>query len=223
MLVYEAFPIALTTERILLKNCTSRLGRGYCSFSLLANFERNYAFNVECSFCRSQTLRNQAKLVVTEMEAAATMQLQGLANQSEATIASLQRKLDKARERIEEFQSLVRTFVEELLMRTRTAQRRKNELEEKQWKETSPTAVKEARSKACSILNISSADLESIMEESSGHREAEMRLRTEQETAWMNEVESVMKRQGTFAVPLLEVLLDLVDERVAIESKYAGQ
>lgn len=170
---------------------------------------------------RSQTLRNQAKLVVNEMEAAATMQLQGLANQSEATITSLQRKLDNARERIDEFQSIVRTFVEELLMRTRTAKRRIDELEEKQWKETSRTAAKEARSKACSILNISSTDLESIME-SSSQREGEMRLRTEQETAWMNEVESMLKRQGRFAMPLLEVLLDLVDERVAIESKYAG-
>lgn len=170
---------------------------------------------------RSQTLRNQAKLVVNEMEAAATMQLQGLANQSEATITSLQRKLDNARERIDEFQSIVRTFVEELLMRTRSAKRRIDELEEKQWKETSRTAAKEARSKACSILNISSTDLESIME-SSSQREGEMRLRTEQETAWMNEVESMLKRQGRFAVPLLEVLLDLVDERVAIESKYAG-
>ena len=176
---------------------------------------------MKCSFCRSQTLRNQAKLVVSEMEAAATMQLQGLANQSEATIASLQRKLDNARERIDEFQSIVRTFVEELLMRTRTAKRRIDELEEKQWKETSRTAAKEARSKACSILNISSTDLESIME-SSSQREGEMRLRTEQETAWVNEVESMLKRQGRFAMPLLEVLLDLVDERVAIESKYAG-
>lgn len=172
--------------------------------------------------CRSQNLRNQAKLVVSEMEAAATMQLQGLANQSEATIASLQRKLDKARERIEEFQAFVRTLVEELLMRTRTVQRRLHELHEKQWKGTSRTAVKEAQSKACSILNISSADLETIMEDSTSQRAEEARLRTEQEQAWMAEVESALKRQGAFAMPLLEVLLDLVDERVAVEAKYTG-
>ena len=156
------------------------------------------------------------------MEAAATMQLHGLANQSEAMIASLQRKLDKARERIEEFQAFVRTLVEELLMRTRTVRRKLDELHEKEWKETSRTAVKEAQSKACSILNISSADLETIMEESESQRQEEARLRTEQEKAWMAEVESALRRQGTFAVPLLEVLLDLVDERVAVEAKYAG-
>ncbi|CAH3155733.1 unnamed protein product [Porites evermanni] len=171
---------------------------------------------------RSQTLRNQAKLVVSEMEAAATKQLQGLANQSEATIASLQRKLDKAQERIEEFQALVRTLVEELLASTRAMRHKLDELHEKQWRETSRTAAKEARSKACSILNISSKDLENIMEESAAQKEEEARLMTEQENAWMAEVESALKRQGAFAVPLLEVLLDLVDERVAAEAKFAG-
>ena len=160
--------------------------------------------------------------MVSEMEAAATKQLQGLANQSEATIASLQRKLDKAQERIEEFQALVRTLVEELLASTRAMRRKLDELHEKQWRETSRTAAKEARSKACSILNISSKDLENIMEESAAQKEEEARLMTEQENAWMAEVESALKRQGAFAVPLLEVLLDLVDERVAAEAKFAG-
>lgn len=171
---------------------------------------------------RSQTLRNQAKLVISEMEAAATMQLQGLANQSEATIASLQRKFDKAQERIEEFQAFVRTLVEELLMSTRTMRRKLEEFKEKQWQEASKTAMKEAQSKACSILNISSADLENIMDEGASQKLEEARLRTEQEQAWLAEVESALKRQGTFAVPLLEVLLDLVDERVAVEAKFAG-
>lgn len=174
------------------------------------------------SVSRSQTLRNQAKLVVSEMEAAATMQLQGLANQSEATIASLQRKFDKAQERIEEFQTFVRTLVEELLMSTRTMRRKLEEFKEKQWQEASKTAMKEAQSKACSILNISSADLENIMDEGASQKLEEARLRTEQEQAWLAEVESALKRQGTFAVPLLEVLLDLVDERVAVEAKFAG-
>ena len=156
------------------------------------------------------------------MEAAATKQLQGLANQSEATIASLQRKLDKAQERIEEFQAFVRTLVEELLASTRAMRRKLDELHEKQWRETSRTAAKEAQSKACSILNISSKDLENIMEESAAQKEEEARLMTEQENAWMAEVESALKRQGAFAVPLLEVLLDLVDERVAAEAKLAG-
>jgi len=171
---------------------------------------------------RSQNLRNQAKLVVSEMEAAATMQLQGLANQSEATIASLQRKFDKAQERIEEFQAFIRTLVEELLMSTRTMRRKLEEFKEKQWQEASKTAMKEAQSKACSILNISSADLENIMDEGASQKLEEARLRTEQEQAWLAEVESALKRQGTFAVPLLEVLLDLVDERVAVEAKFAG-
>lgn len=170
---------------------------------------------------RSQTLRNQAKLAVSEMEAAATMQLQGLANQSEATIASLQRKFDKAQERIEEFQAFVRTLVEEILSRTRTMRRKFEALHEKQWRETSKAAVREAQSKACSILNISSADLDQIMDESVSQRE-EARLRIEQEQAWLAEVESALKRQGTFGVPLLEVLLDLVDDRVAVEAKVLG-
>ena len=156
------------------------------------------------------------------MEAAATMQLQGLANQSEATIASLQRKFDKAQERIEEFQAFVRTLVEELLMSTRTMRRKLEELHDKQWKEASRTAVREAQSKACSILNISSSDLENIMDEGASQRVEEARLRTEQEQAWLAEVESALKREGTFAMPLLEVLLDLVDERVAVEAKFAG-
>lgn len=172
-------------------------------------------------FKRSQTLRNQAKLAVSEMEAAATLQLQGLANQSEATIASLQRKLDKAQERIEEFQAFVRTLVEETLSRTRLMRRKLEALHEKQWRETSKAAVKEAQSKACSILNLSSADLDDIMDESASQRE-EARLRIEQEKAWLAEVESALKRQGTFGVPLLEVLLDVVDDRVAVEAKVMG-
>lgn len=150
------------------------------------------------------------------------MQLQGLANQSEATIASLQRKLDKAQERIEEFQAFVRTLVEELLVSTRTMGRKLEEFHEKQRQQASRAAMKEAQSKACSILNISSADLENSMGEGASQKVEEARLRTEQEQAWLVEVESALKRQGTFAVPLLEVLLDLVDERVAVEAKFAG-
>ena len=160
--------------------------------------------------------------MVNEMEAAATMQLQGLASQSEATIASLQRKLDKALERIEEFQAFVRTLVEELLMSTRMMRRKMEELHQKQWQDASRSAVREAQSKACSILNISSSDLENIMDEGASQKEQEARLTTEQEQAWLAEVESALKRQGTFAVPLLEVLLDLVDERVAVEAKFSG-
>lgn len=57
---------------------------------------------------QSQNLRNQAELVVSEMESAATVQLQGLANKSEATINQLKSKLEKAIERGDEFQAFIK-------------------------------------------------------------------------------------------------------------------
>jgi hypothetical protein len=47
-------------------------------------------------------------MAVNEMEAAATQQLQGLANKSEMAINSIRTKLDKANDRIEEFQALIK-------------------------------------------------------------------------------------------------------------------
>ena len=172
--------------------------------------------------CRSHALRNQAKIAVSEMEAATTMQLKGLANQSEATITSLHRKLEQAQERIEEFHALVRTLVEELIRSLRNLRTKVEHRKEKQWKEASSSAVHEAQTKACSILNISSSDLEDIMKGRGAHLEEEARLRTEQDEAWMAEIESFLKRQGPFAVPLLEVLLDLINEKVAVEIEFAA-
>ena len=60
---------------------------------------------------QSQSLRNQAEMVVNEMENAATMQLQGLANKSEATIKQLHSKLHSANERGEEFQAFIKVSV----------------------------------------------------------------------------------------------------------------
>lgn len=60
---------------------------------------------------QSQSLRNKAEMVVSEMESAATIQLQGLANKSEAAINQLKTKLDKAIERGEEFQAFVKVKV----------------------------------------------------------------------------------------------------------------
>ena len=165
---------------------------------------------------KTQALRSQAEVVVSEMEAVAAMQLQGLANQSEAAMTSLRRKLDKASERLDEFQAFVKTLMEDLLNSIRRGKERLNFHQKKQWNNASKPSVKAAQQKARDILDISSSDLEEILQGGDSFDTQQWTLR---EKTWWKRLEAALKRQVTFAVPLLELLLDAIEEKVSVESK----
>ena len=164
---------------------------------------------------KTEALRSQAEGVVSEMETVAAMQLQGLANQSEAAMTSLRCKLEKVTERLEEFQAFVKTLLEDLLRTTRRTEESLELHQEQQWKNMS-SSVKNAHKKARDILDISSSDLEEILQSEDALHAQRWSLR---EKAWWSRLETALQRQNAFAVPLLELLLDVIEERVAAESK----
>ena len=68
------------------------------------------AWNCTCNVFRqakllsqAQALRHEAEMAVNEMEEAATTQLHNLANQSQVTLNSIEQRLTRSRERLEEF------------------------------------------------------------------------------------------------------------------------
>ena len=57
---------------------------------------------------QAQALRHEAEMAVTEMEEAAKTQLHNLANQSQVTLGAIEQRLNKSRQKLDEFQIFVR-------------------------------------------------------------------------------------------------------------------
>lgn len=57
---------------------------------------------------QAQALRHEAEMAVSEMEEAAKIQLHNLANQSQDTLVAIEERFARSRQRLNEFQIVVR-------------------------------------------------------------------------------------------------------------------
>ena len=60
---------------------------------------------------QAQALRHEAEMAVSEMEEAAKIQLHNLANQSQDTLVAIEERFARSRQRLNEFQIVVRVRV----------------------------------------------------------------------------------------------------------------
>ncbi|XP_048584211.1 centlein-like isoform X2 [Nematostella vectensis] len=169
----------------------------------------------------TRALRGQAEIAVSEIEAAATRQLQGLANQSHATISALQAKLERANGKVQEFQAFVQSLVDEQLSGLDKMARAAERMEEAERRDQQrKPSSQQARDTACSILNLTSNDLDEMMRDDNT-MENERLARKKRENEWRKRLDHSLKKEVPFASSLVGVLLDIIEERLALARRHA--
>ncbi|XP_019640462.1 PREDICTED: centlein-like [Branchiostoma belcheri] len=179
----------------------------------------------------TQTRRHEAETVASELESAAAHQLQGLATKSELAIEAVETKLNRSQTRVGELNTFVKALSAELLHQLQSTRRqllrqeedsRRTRERERGQKDESLT---KAQSLACSILNISEADLDDIMnpEEETGTG-VDVKAEKKKDQQWNKKLEKVLNSKVPFATALLELVVEKMEERVdLLERLYKTQ
>eukprot|EP00794_Sanderia_malayensis_P010208 gene10208-11257_t len=159
---------------------------------------------------QSQELCNQAEKAVSEMENAAYTQLQDQAIQHEKLIMKIQKQLNKENQKTKEYQVLIKYFVEEQLkecnrMRTVAYEKRKQRLAEEKILQNEKESMVKARDLACSILDMSSEDLEAFME----NEENDNEMIEANDDKFRERLAQCLQKESKFTKPLLTCLLDV--------------
>ncbi|XP_061874618.1 centlein isoform X2 [Colius striatus] len=107
----------------------------------------------------------ETEYAMTELETAASQQLQDLAKQSGQAFETVQKKLQLTSDKVEEFMTFVKALTRELQqsvqeLRTKIKQAKKKE----EMRASKKSLLQESVQLAASILNVSTTDLEEILE-----------------------------------------------------------
>ncbi|XP_053321868.1 centlein [Spea bombifrons] len=158
----------------------------------------------------------------SEMESAATQQLHSLAGQSKQSMEAVQSKLLLVNRRADELTTFVKNLAKELQLNTcdiRTKIRQAKMLQESAAG-PSKESVHRAQLVAASILNISTADLDEILDVQSEEELANMRRLVECDKEWMNHVLKLLEGQPPFAPCLMEAILRKLNEKRKLLEDY---
>ncbi|XP_035666090.1 centlein-like isoform X1 [Branchiostoma floridae] len=169
----------------------------------------------------TQTRRHEAETVVSELESAAAHQLQGLATKSELAIEAVETKLNKSQTRVGELNTFVKALSAELLHQVQSTRRQVLRVEEGSRKSRErergqqDESLTKAQSLACSILNISQADMEDIMNpEEEAETGVDVKAEKKKDQQWNKKLEKVLSAKVPFATSLLELVVEKMEERV---------
>lgn len=165
---------------------------------------------------QAQSLRQEAEMAVNEMEEAAKTQLHNLANQSQVTLNAIEQRLTKSKQKIEEFQVVVRTLTEKLA--EQIANRKiaiKQETYRRFEDEKNRASMVQACELASSILNMSKSDIDELLDVDV--LEDEVSSGFSQEDEWKRKVEQALSEEESFAVTLVQILLDIIQSLITLE------
>ncbi|XP_060068888.1 centlein-like [Ylistrum balloti] len=184
------------------------------------DLERKTKLLMDC-----QNKKMELEDAVRELEATAQQQLRGLANQSEAAIEAAQDKLGVAYGKVQIYQQFVKGLANDLVRRigqTRSQlkdiQVRKEEEEQIQRQIQNQShgnaSLQKAQSLARNILNLSQSDLDDIMS-ADGDSIAESDISTDRrlDKKWTKKCEKLMAGKDDFALPLIELFVQKIEER----------
>ncbi|XP_023571624.1 centlein [Octodon degus] len=164
---------------------------------------------------------NETESVITEIEAAASKQLQGLARQSEQVLEDAQKKLLLSNEKVEELTVFVKALVRELQNDVHVIRQKIRELKKMQKnREACKTSTHKAQSLAASILNISRSDLEEILDTEDEVEMKKTKIDAENDKEWLLYIRRLLEGQLPFASLLLEAILEKMNESKKLLEGY---
>ncbi|XP_004838518.1 centlein [Heterocephalus glaber] len=164
---------------------------------------------------------SETESVITEIEAAASKQLQGLALQSEQVLEGAQKKLLLSNEKVEEFTLFVKALVKELQNDVHVIRQKIRELKKMQKnREACKTSTHKAQTLAASILNISRSDLEEILDSEDEVEMKRTKIDAENDKEWLMYIQKLLEGQLPFASYLLEAVLEKMNENKKLLEGY---
>ncbi|XP_003782916.1 centlein isoform X1 [Otolemur garnettii] len=164
---------------------------------------------------------NETESAMTEIETAASNQLQALAVQSEQALEGVQKKLLLANEKVEEFTIFVKALVKELQSDVNVVRRRIKELKKmKKNRDSCKTSTHKAQTLAASILNISQSDLEEILDTEDEVEIEKIKTDAENDKEWLLHIQRLLEGQLPFATSLLEAVLEKINEKKKLVEVY---
>ncbi|CAG5117639.1 unnamed protein product, partial [Candidula unifasciata] len=172
------------------------------------------------------TQRVSLETALADLEASAKHQLHGLASQSEAAIDVAREKLFESQTRLTQFYTVLKILTSELLSRVDDARLKFKEVKmaEEQTPREGDLSLQKAQDRARDILNLSYSDLEDIMS-ADGDRDCQESLSEENkklDKRWLQKCEKLLDRKGDFVQPLVNLLLQKIDERADLLLKLSS-
>ncbi|XP_050185916.1 centlein isoform X5 [Myiozetetes cayanensis] len=165
----------------------------------------------------------ETERAMTELETAASDQLHSLAKQSAEALETLQKKLLLTSEKVEEFKTFVKTLSRELqhsIQELRTKIRKAKKMGE--MKACKNCLSQESVQLAASILNVSTTDLEEILDVEDEEETAKAKMEFEKDKEWLHRIQKLMEAQFPFSSHLMDVVLEKLNEKKKLLEEYSS-
>ncbi|NXL48909.1 CNTLN protein, partial [Podilymbus podiceps] len=164
----------------------------------------------------------ETEYAMTEIESTASQQLHALAKQSEQALETVQKKLLLTSAKVEEFITFVKALTRELQhsvqeLRTKIKQAKKMEEVRTRKKSLSQESVQ----LAASILNVSTTDLEEILEVEDDAETAKTKMEFEKDKEWLQYIQKLLEAQFPFASYLMDAILEKLNEKKKLVEEYS--
>ncbi|KAM6363720.1 centlein isoform 2-T2 [Pluvialis apricaria] len=165
----------------------------------------------------------ETEYAMTELEATASQQLHGLAKQTGQALETVQKKLLLTNDKVEEFMTFVKALTRELQqsvqeLRTKIKQAKKMGEVRACKKGLSQESVQLA---AC-ILNVSTTDLQEILEVEDDEETAKTKMEIEKDKEWLQYIQKLLEAQFPFASSLMDAILEKLNEKKKLVEEYSS-
>ncbi|XP_035751472.1 centlein [Egretta garzetta] len=165
----------------------------------------------------------ETECAMTELETTASQQLHGLAKQSGQALETVQKKLLLTNDKVEEFMTFVKALTRELQhsvqeLRTKIKQAKKKGEVRACKKGLSQESVQ----LAASILNVSTTDLEEILEVEDDEETAKTKMEFEKDKEWLQYIQKLLEAQFPFASYLMDAILEKLNEKKKLVEEYSS-
>ncbi|KAM9367328.1 LOW QUALITY PROTEIN: centlein [Phaethornis superciliosus] len=159
----------------------------------------------------------ETECAMTQLETTASQQLHGLAKQSGQALETVQKKLLLTNNKVEEFMTFVKALARELQhsvqeLRIKIKQAKKMRKERACKKSLSQESVQ----LAASILNVSTIDLEEILEVEDDEETAKTKMECEKDKQWLQHIQKLLEEQFPFAAYLMDAIQEKLDEKMIL-------
>ncbi|NXP21733.1 CNTLN protein, partial [Scytalopus superciliaris] len=165
----------------------------------------------------------ETECAMIELETAASEQLHSLAKQSAQALETVQKKLLLTSDKIEEFKTFVKTLTGELqhsVQELRTKIKHAKKVGE--MKASKMSLSQESVQLAASILNVSTTDLEEILDVEDDEETAKTKMEVEKDKEWLQHVQKLLEAQFPFASYLMDAVLKKLNEKKKLVEEYSS-
>ncbi|NXD85777.1 CNTLN protein, partial [Halcyon senegalensis] len=165
----------------------------------------------------------ETECAMTELETTASQQLCGLAKQSGHALETVQRKLLLTSDRVQEFMTFVKALTRELQHSVQELRKKIKQAKKKgELKACKKSLSQESVQLAASILNVSTTDLEEILEVEDDEETAKTKMEFEKDKEWLQYVQKLLEAQFPFASYLMDAIMEKLNEKKKLVEEYSS-